>query len=574
MRGGLSASNIQIAPWMGMALLLAVYVWDVASLHPANLFGAYHDDSVYFASAKALAQGRGYIMPNFPGAPPQTKYPVLYPWMLSWIWRIHPAFPQNVAAGIALTVFFGCWSLVAAFQIVRRLGGIGDWTALLLTAFCALQPLFLGYSGAILSDLPFMALALTALALADFSIAPGGSLPVALLAGALAGLSVGMRTLGIAIIAGIFFAALYRRAYKEGCAFALAAGGLAAVSEWPRLVAASGHQSVVLAASLPPGWAQNLAYYRSYGAIWRVCVPNFTAFLRVLEFTAPFLLLAPGRYFVTPLGESGSRASLSLSLILTVAIVSGMIRQARSHGLKPIHFALPFYSAILVVWPYPMMGRFLLPFLPLFMAGIWIELQRFTLVLRRSMRATTPPGEKCVAAALALFLMVMAAIGGWRELVQDHARLEQDSSVRRAALEEQLQAYQWIREHTMPEDRIIAYEDPLLYLYTGRQAVRAAVISPALQYMGDDQAARSLLVHFTDTAQMIRARYWLTCADDFSLDSASDLIAARMAEIKSVLPRVFQSSGRTVEIYDSSCVAEPQEAQCRSAARILFPASQ
>ena len=72
----------------------------------ARLFRNFFDDAYYFGSAKALAQGGGYIIPNLPGGPPQTKYPVLYPWLLSWVWRWYPSFPSNILAlnaGLMLT---------------------------------------------------------------------------------------------------------------------------------------------------------------------------------------------------------------------------------------------------------------------------------------------------------------------------------------------------------------------------------------------------------------------------------------------------------------------------------------
>jgi hypothetical protein len=561
-----------IALWICMAFLLPVYVWDVASLHPTNLFGAYHDDSIYFSSAKALAQGQGDIMPSFPGAPPQTKYPLLYPWLLSWVWRTFPAFPQNVAVGIGLTVFFGCWSLIAAFQLLRRLGGIGDRPALLLVGICALHPLFLTFSGRILSDLPFMALALTALVLADSEITPDGSMVAALLAGAIAGLSVGMRTMGLAVIAGIFVAALCRRALRQGLVFSAAAALVVAIGSWGQWMNLRAFPSWRSAFPPSPGWNQNLAYYTSYGAIWHVCVPNLRAFVALLKMTVPLLLLAPGRYLVTPLEETPSMLQFALAAIFTFAMVWGVIRQARTHGWKPIHFALPFYCVILLAWPYPLMGRFLLPFLPLFLAGFWTELSRLAGILRLSLRLTVPRGKRCLAGVVAILLVFSLVFAGWKSLLQERGQLLSYSMERGKAVQEQRQAYQWIREHAAPQDRIVAYEDPLLYLYTGRVAVRPAIISPSFVYLGTEEGLRNDAAHIADTAHSIGARFWMTTDSDFSMEGNTAVIANRMAEIKKALPLVFQSTGNTVQIYDSSCVVKPQTARCPSVAPVLFPA--
>jgi len=52
--------------------------------------GVYHDDAVYVLSAKALATGHGYRLTTVPGAPAQTKYPILYPAVLSAAWMLWP----------------------------------------------------------------------------------------------------------------------------------------------------------------------------------------------------------------------------------------------------------------------------------------------------------------------------------------------------------------------------------------------------------------------------------------------------------------------------------------------------
>ncbi len=45
--------------------------------------GFYHDDSIYWVSARSLATGDGYRIESLPGEPYQTKYPPLYPALLA-----------------------------------------------------------------------------------------------------------------------------------------------------------------------------------------------------------------------------------------------------------------------------------------------------------------------------------------------------------------------------------------------------------------------------------------------------------------------------------------------------------
>src|SRR5579862_2216695 len=90
--------------WAGLACVLILYVFSVFRLHPPNFFALTQDDTLYFSSAKAIAAGKGYILPSLPGTPPATKYPVLYPWLLSWVWHWNPAFPANISGALGITL--------------------------------------------------------------------------------------------------------------------------------------------------------------------------------------------------------------------------------------------------------------------------------------------------------------------------------------------------------------------------------------------------------------------------------------------------------------------------------------
>jgi len=62
----------------------------------APAVGFFHDDGLYAVTAKALAEGQGYRITSLPTPIPQTKYPVLFPALLSIVWRAYPAFPANL----------------------------------------------------------------------------------------------------------------------------------------------------------------------------------------------------------------------------------------------------------------------------------------------------------------------------------------------------------------------------------------------------------------------------------------------------------------------------------------------
>lgn len=77
-----------------LAILASSYLFWCARDAPA--VGVFGDDGFYLTAAQSIVEGRGYRMPSLPGAPYQTKYPPLYPLLLSVVWKIAPVWPSNV----------------------------------------------------------------------------------------------------------------------------------------------------------------------------------------------------------------------------------------------------------------------------------------------------------------------------------------------------------------------------------------------------------------------------------------------------------------------------------------------
>ena len=127
--------------YLALLLILVAYVVSVIRLHPTNFFGLFEDDSIYFSSAKALAQGQGYVLPSVPGTPPATKYPILYPLILSSGLEM-----ESLVSGQPFRSGRGHGHLRNRLRdsrifLLRRLQFFNGLETLCLTAFCALHPL-------------------------------------------------------------------------------------------------------------------------------------------------------------------------------------------------------------------------------------------------------------------------------------------------------------------------------------------------------------------------------------------------------------------------------------------------
>ena len=209
-------------PWVWAALgtLLVLYVFSAWRVDPIASFGTSADDALYFSSAKALAKGQGYVLPGFPVHLKATKYPELYSLILAVVWRIDPHFPENVNLAVSLTLVFGCAALIFAFLLLRDWPGLDSWSALAIVSLCGLNGYFLFLSASVRTEIPFTAAMLAAV---WFSGRPEAGRRSALVAGVLAGLSVGLRSLGVTVVAGIASAFLLQREYRRCLWFCAAA---------------------------------------------------------------------------------------------------------------------------------------------------------------------------------------------------------------------------------------------------------------------------------------------------------------------------------------------------------------
>ena len=551
------ARRTSTACWTWLGIVLILFLGYIQTLHPASLFGYFHDDTLYFSSARAIATGQGYIIPSLPGTPPQTKYPILYSWLLSWVWKWFPNFPANVMPAIWLTAFFGCWFLVAAFQFLRGMDGIGDRAALAIVAIIAFSPDFLMFNTSLLSDIPFMALALTAIVLADSALDSSRPQWVAALAGCIAGLSTDMRTLGVATVAGILCIALIRREFRRGLIIMIAAAPFVAFAAWPVLHSDHSLSPGNASGPLDPAWNQTWLYYTSYLANWTASVPNVSMFLQMIKNTGILLLVAPVRYVLSPAFEPWSPAGMGVYVPLTLVLIAGIGRLVRIQGWKPVHAVFLVYSAILLVWPYPQMYRFLLLFMPLFFAGLYVEMKRIVRAIVENLRSNVPALEKLSAVALSAILLATGSVVLWNYAHGGRTSLNARIERRASILREKEEAYEWIRKNTRTSAKIVAFEDVMLYLYTGRQTMRPIAFLPSCCVTDQISILQSDLSHITDVPRRIQAGFWLMSDDYFDAEGSIPLIHAKMIELKSTLPLAFRSREGHVQIYDLSKLAAP-----------------
>jgi hypothetical protein len=539
--------------WLaGLAAVLAVFLVLLRSTWSPAWLGFAHDDSLYWSSAQALAEGRGYVMPSVPGEPPQTKYPVLYPWVLSWVWRWSADFPANLIGALWANAAFGVAFLTGAVVLLRQLGA-GPVPALCLAGFCAAHPQMLSLSGLLLSDVPFMALAMGAAVFCEAGLSrmrqeESQGWPLWLLGALLAMLAVMTRSIGLAVVAGAGAAALAKRQPKAALVTAVFGGA----GFLPAILAGPSSSGIAPAAGYP-GYEQTMLFYTSYVGFWRFSLPDLATFWDQAAFNLLEFLKTPAvLVFLVPAGGFVGAFWQSAGVALSAGILRGVFRAASPRTWHPVHFMFFFHIPIVLAWNYTLMERFLLLFLPMFLWGAYKEIAAILSAARDVFRQRKPLGDRLAASLILALAAGLLIYAGYRETWESPVATAESRDRREALAEEKSEAYRWIREHTALEDRFIAYEDANLYLHTGRQALRPLAISTASFFQQDKAILDWELEHLGDTARAVGARYWLVAADDFHLESAEEFLQKATSDLLDGAPAVFVTQGGRVRIYDVS----------------------
>ena len=185
-------------------------------------------------------------------------------------------------------------------------------------------------------------------------------------------------------------------------------------------------------------------------------------------------------------------------------------------GLRGVWLALGFYAVPVLIWDYPAMSRFLIPFLPLFVAGAWLEGKSVCGHILASIRANGLKKDGAAIVFLCFGISALVIAIGWSfwsglnvlEAARQASGCDWDCEKR--------EAYDWIKSHASAEASVIAYEDGALNLYSGRKAFRPVIFLPAGRFR--PEILQSELDCIAESSKQLRAEYWLVSEDDFSFE--------------------------------------------------------
>ena len=438
------------APWVAAILTLVAAILTTTS----DPIGVFNDDGLYLLTAKALAEGQGYVYPHLPGTPPAIHYPPVWPLLLAAVWKVAPAFPASVGWFKLINPVVIAAAAGASVHFGQRQLGLRWWVALGGVAAATLSVPVLLLTNLLLSEPLFLLLLLPTLLVTERLVRDGG-VARALFAAVLVALLVLVRTLGgVVLIAGVLLL-LRERRWRETLVFAVVTVVL--LVPWQRFVwAASPAFPDELRGSYGPYLEWVIDGYRTGG------VPFFREVLAT-NVAATWTMLG---IFMSPLVE-GPLRQLSAALA-TLVFVFGLLALAARERAPVTALAFVGYLVAVLSWPF-WVDRFYWVMWPLVLLVALAGAATIVQALRVRGRAHLAGAVLAVVTVLAIGHETYNARGlarGW------------ERSASREMTGAGIRLVRQVNDDPSLDGKLIAAElAPMLALYTGLQVLPVEILT-------------------------------------------------------------------------------------------------
>ena len=173
----------------------------------------------------------------------------------------------------------------------------------------------------------------------------------------------------------------------------------------------------------------------------------------------------------------GSFFVKTMEQVIAVAMIAGVARMVR-RGQGLLYALLAAGSCVqLVVWHFPPNERFVLPFLPLALAGLMTEMEHLGRMLRQGLQHRDA-GQRVVAAGMLLAVASLLVGAVTLQVYVGQVLLPEQETARRVANKDRIATYDWIRTKLPQDATLLSSEDGLVFLNTGRHAMRRTLPPP------------------------------------------------------------------------------------------------
>jgi hypothetical protein len=467
--------------------------------------GLHHDDAIYLVTGKSLAEGHGLRIESLPWQPFQTKYPPLFPMLVAPIWKFGPPFPENLKLATLAAWFMLPASLFAVHKLFQRFG-FEKWELCLLTLAVGMHPLMCLWSTVLMSDLVFLGLFIGCLLVAERSLDPREHAWLALVSGLMAGLAYLTRTAALPVVITATVGFIIRKQPRRGGLFL--AGVLPPVACW----------QAWMSAHMMPARDPALMYYTNYLGS-QLATVHLDNLARVLWYNFDTLLHAMAELVVF---DSPILENRYLERLIAALAITGTVRLVRRSGQIQYPAAALGVALLLLGYSYTADERLALPLYPLALMGFATEVKNLCRQVRVSWSQGRLPERLLAApigaalAALLVFTVATYVVGDAVFLPTLYARCQSTLAAHR-------EAYEWLRMHTPREASVYAYDDPLLYLYTGRRAFGLTMPSGRIYGTDPEREADRFALAVPRNACRNGLDYLLLTTEDFYREGRAGL---------------------------------------------------
>jgi len=480
--------------------------------------GAFQDDSLYVTTAKSLAEGRGYRILSLPGEPYMTKYPPLYPLLLSLVWRLDSHFPQNLRWMMLFQWLLWILFLTTLWLTIRSLADSGDTIIFPTLLLVATAPAFIYLSVSIMAESLFASFVLASLITLghDQQTKPTR----AFWAGCAAGAAFLTKSAALPLVAAGILTLATRKRWISALLYGIPSiGAVLAWWHWSRL-----HRYMTRDI--------NLLYYVDYLEFYRRTT-SLADLFSLLNANLAALLETTGRLVAfTEHQWRAARVALVLLGIAVVYFASVSIIRNKSSYIRC--FSL-LYVAQSLLWNYPPNERFMFPLLPFVIFGF--------LVGSKDAIETVTKNSNTRKAWHGMCVLIIAWSVGKSIVYLPNFVYAQNAAQRRIAC-----FADWARSRLKERGPVLGYRDVDLYLYSKIQGVRLQPL-PSAYYRNDRSAAYALLGSAPDYAHRMGLQYMIWDADDYYNDPFLKDFEARKRILQGMRGIRFEGQSCGVQLY-------------------------
>jgi hypothetical protein len=510
-------------------VVVCLSVLDFYQLKPIS------DEGSYVSLAKSLAVTGQYKSIWLSGDPDHTKYPILFPLVLSTVWKLQSSFPDNIVLFRLVGLLFNVGHFFVLAAVARGLWKLPPGLTAALIGVCALHPAFLACSVNIWSESAYLLFSgLVLLSVYSAERGSKGNLYL-VLAAVWTACALYVRIAGLALLGAVAIHFFLRRKWKELSLFI----GVTAALMLPLVWWSTVHN--------PSERFPEFAFDSSYTTDFRSRLES-EGWVSVVAKNGIYLFLGVPKAVIYPFEADLTRLTTLtgwVGLPVWAVLVIGFCRSWRSDYHSVTHYYVLAYMALLLVWPYPAGERFLLPMLPIFCAVVLAE-------TRALMGASTRAGlNACVKlpsqVAWGGVLIVWALTFGlhvttFLEKERVYIKHQEDHSG------QMLMSFEWIRQHSQRQDVVAANLPSLCYLYADRKTTPLVF----------DLTRGLSRPKFVDAAlKKHRVKYLILSQTDFAIWTP-DVIEKFRWELRQtlwqstdlVLKKVFSTAQGEYEIYE------------------------